>query len=407
MSLLRIRVSLIDTPERCQWMLVSDGQEPVSGEGLIAELPRLVDHVQLVIPAAQVLITRLRLPHAARRQGGSVLAYAVEDQIAGEPDANQVSWIGAVGEEDVLAVIDKQRLKVWCDALEVAGIHDFEVQCETLLLPVPSGEWSIAWNGFEGFIRCGVFEGSTTDRGDRETPPLALHMMLDAAKTQNAGPTSIGVYATIPDVAPDLEAWTQKLGVTVHFAGAWSWRTFLPDAGVSLVRTRQYWRGFSGTLVRLRPAVWILGAALAIQAVALLMDWTYLANEQRVLRQKMEFRFRETFPDAVAVVDPVLQMRRKLAEARHALGQSDDGDFLPMIERVAATTKSLPAGAVRTLSYESGRMTIELTAVDQASVQRIVLALRQSGLVVDTPQVQGPSSAQVTGMKVILTVRVA
>lgn len=406
MSLLRIRVSLIDPPERCQWVLVSDGQETISGEGLLADLPRRVDHVQLMIPAAQVLISRLRLPHAARRQRGSVLAYAVEDQIAGEPDANQVSWIGTVGEDDVLAVIDKQRLKVWCDALEAVGIHDFEVQCETLLLPLPSGEWSISWNGFEGFIRCGVFEGSTTDRGDRETPPLALHMMLEAAQTQSVGPISIGVYATIPDAAPDIEAWTRKLGVTVHLAGAWSWRTILPGTGVSLGRTRQYWRGFSGTLVRLRPAAWILGAALAIQAVALLIDWTYLANEQRALRRQMESQFRETFPDAVAVVDPMLQMRRKLAEARHALGQSDDGDFLPMIERVAATTKSLPAGAVRTLSYESGRMTIELAAVDQASVQRIVLALRQSGLVVDTAPVQGPSSAQVTGMKVILTVRV-
>ena len=406
MSLLRIRVSLIDTPERCQWVLASDSQETVSGEGLLAELPRHVNHVQLVIPAAQVLITRVRLPPAARRQSGSVLAYAVEDQITGEPDANQVSWIGAIGEDDVLAVIDRQRLKVWGDALDAAGFNDFEVQCETLLLPIPNGEWSIAWNGCEGFIRCGVFEGSTTDRGDRKTPPLALHMMLEAAQTQSVVPTSIGVYATTPDEVPDLEAWTQKLGITVHFAGAWSWRTVLPGAGVSLVRTRKYWRGFSGILVRLRPAAWILGAALAIQAVALLMDWTYLANERGALRQQMETRFRETFPDAVAVVDPALQMRRKLAEARHALGQADDGDFLPMIEKVAATTKSLPAGAVRTLSYESGRLTIELASVDQASVQRIVLALRQSGLVVDTSPVQGASSAQVTGMKVILTVRV-
>lgn len=407
MSLLRIRISLTDPPERCQWTLVSDGQEPVSGEGLVTDLPRRVDHVQLVIPAAQVLITRLRLPEAARRQRGSVLAYAVEDRIAGEPDANLVRWIAAVGEDDVLAVIDRQRLKVWCDTLEAAGIHDFEVQSETLLLPLPSGEWSVAWDGREGFIRCGVFEGSTTDRGNRETPPLALHMMVEAAQAQDLGPASIGVYATTPDAMPDPKAWSRKLGVSVHFAGTWSWRTVLPGAGVVLVRARQSWRGFSGTLVRLRPAAWILGAALAIHAIALLFDWSYLANERRGLRQQMETRFRETFPDAVAVVDPALQMRRKLAEARHALGQADEGDFLPMIEAVAATTKSLPAGAVRTLSYESGRMTIELTAVDQASMQRIVLTLRQSGLVVDTSPGQGTSSSKDGGVKVILTVRVS
>lgn len=402
-----MRVSLLDTPERCQWVLASNGQETVSGESLLAELPRRVRKMELVIPAAQALITRLRLPNAARRQKGSVLAYAVEEQIAGEPDANQVSWIGAIGEDDVLAVIDKQKLKVWRDALEATGIHDFEVQCETLLLPLTSGEWSIAWNGYEGFVRCGVFEGSTTDRGDRMTPPLALHMMLEAAQEQSVEPTSIGVYAGTLDAVPDLEAWSRKLGVAVHFAGAWSWRTILPDSGINLVRSRRYWSGFSGILARLRPASWILGAALAIHALALVIDWTYLANEQRSLRQQMESRFRETFPEAVAVVDPALQMRRKLAEARHALGQADVSDFLPMIERVAATTKSLPAGAVRTLSYESGRMSIELAAVDQASVQRVVLALRQSGLVVDASSLQAPSSATAIGMKVILTVRAA
>lgn len=407
MTLLRVRISLIDEPERCQWTLFSDGREPVPGEGLIAELPRHVDPVQVLIPAAQVLITRLRLPPAARRKRGSVLAYAVEDQIADEPETNQVSWIGSSDEDDVLAVIDKQRLKVWCDALEAAGIHDFEVQCETLLLPLTAGEWSIAWNGCGGFIRCGVFEGSTTDLGDRETPPLALQMMLEAAHAKNVAPTSIGVYANTPDAVPDLEAWTRKLGVRVRLAGGWSWRTAPPDTGISLVQPRnKYWRGFSGTLTRLRPAAWIMGAALAIHAFALVIDWTYLANEQKTLRQQMESRFRETFPEAVAVVDPALQMRRNLAEARHALGQPDDGDFLPMIERIAATTKSLPAGAVRALAYESGRMTIELAAIDPASVQRIVLALRQSGMVVDSSPVQGPSSATVTGMKVILTLRV-
>src|SRR6185436_5416452 len=50
---------------------------------------------------------------------------------------------------------------------------------------------------------------------------------------------------------------------------------------------------------------WILGVALAIQTVALMIDWASLAHEQRTLRRQMESRFRAAFPDAVAVVDPV------------------------------------------------------------------------------------------------------
>ncbi len=399
MSLLRIYVSPLDPPQRCQWAFVN-GREPVSGEGRIADLPRRAERIQLVIPAAQVLLTRARVPQGARRPG-SVLAFAVEEKTAGEPDANQVSWLGAVGDEDALAVIDKAGLARWRDALDAVGIRGYEVHCETLFLPWATGEWGLAWNGREGFVRTGEFEGAATDSGDRETPPLALRLMLEEADAHTAGPTSIAIHTTAPDAAPDLDAWTRELGIAVRLAGAWDWRTAPADAGVSVAQERQRWRAFSGAVSGLRPAAWILGAALAIHAIALVVDWTSLASEQRALRQQMESRFRTAFPDAVAVVDPALQMRRKLVEAHHAAGQPDSGDFLPMIEKVAAGMKGLPAAGLRILSYESGRMTLELAGGDEAAVQRIVMRLVQSGLSVEpAAALKRPGSASV-----VITVR--
>lgn len=399
MSLLRIYVSPLDPPQRCQWAFVN-GREPVSGEGRIADLPRRAERIQLVIPAAQVLLTRARVPQGARRPG-SVLAFAVEEKTAGEPDANQVSWLGAVGDEDALAVIDKAGLARWRDALDAVGIRGYEVHCETLFLPWATGEWGLAWNGREGFVRTGEFEGAATDSGDRETPPLALRLMLEEADAHTAGPTSIAIHTTAPDAAPDLDAWTRELGIAVRLAGAWDWRTAPADAGVSVAQERQRWRAFSGAVSGLRPAAWILGATLAIHAVALVVDWTSLASEQRALRQQMESRFRTAFPDAVAVVDPALQMRRKLVEAHHAAGQPDSGDFLPMIEKVAAGMKGLPAAGLRILSYESGRMTLELAGGDEAAVQRIVMRLVQSGLSVEpAAALKRPGSASV-----VITVR--
>ena len=178
-SLLRIYASLLDPPQRCQWALVNGGREPVLGEGRLAELPRRAERVQLVIPAAQVLITRARVPQGARRRAGSVLAFAVEEKTAGEPDANQVSWLGVVGDEDALAVADKEGLERWRQALGAVGIRAYEVHCETLFLPWRTGEWSLAWNGNDGFVRTGEFEGTATDCGDRQAPPLSLRLILE------------------------------------------------------------------------------------------------------------------------------------------------------------------------------------------------------------------------------------
>ena len=401
MSLLRIYGSLLDAPQRCQWALANKAGEPVVGEGRLADLPRRAERIQLVVPAAQVLLARARVPQEARRRAGSVLAFAVEEQTAAEPDANQVSWLGNVGDRDVLAVVDKQGLARWRDALDSAGIRNYEVHSETLLLPWTSGEWSVAWNGREGFVRTGEFEGAATDCGDREKPPLSLRLMLEEVDAHGAGPSSIALYITAPDTAPDVEAWTRELGIAVRLAGTWDWRTVRSDAGVTLSQERQRWRAVTGILARLRPAAWILGAALAIHSIALFVDWASLAHEQRALRRQMDARFRASFPDAVAVVDPALQMRRKLAEAHHAAGQPDAGDFLPMIGKVMAAARDLPAGALRIISFETGRITLELATKDEAAVRRIVTRLVQSGLSAES----SAGAARTAGATVVITAR--
>ena len=115
----------------------------------------------------------------------------------------------------------------------------------------------------------------------------------------------------------------------------------------------------------------------------------------------MESRFRAAFPDAIAVADPALQMRRKLAESRRAANRSDDGDFAVMIGKVAAGLKELPAGSLRTLSYENGRMTLELAVGDDALVRRISAQLSRAGLSVETV----PAAARTGRDKVTMTVK--
>ena len=388
MSLLRIRCNLHEAPLRCAWALMRAGREPLCGEGALAALPRHAGRVQLVLPAAQVSLLRARLPATVRRRADAPLAYAVEEKTLGEPDALQVTRLGSAGEEDVLAVLERAALARWLEALESAGVRECEVHCESLLLPWTAGAWSLAWDGREGFLRCGELEGMATDCADRATPPLALRLMLEEAAARGEAPVSLTVYPATPDAAPDADAWRTALGsvspqIALAPVGRWGWASAPLQAGVPLARTRRSWRISSAVLGRLRPAAWIAGAALALHATALVADWMLLANEQRSLRRHMEAQFRAAFPDAVAVVDPSLQMRRKLAEARHAAGQPDSGDFLPMTASVAEALRGTPPGTVRTLSHENGRMTLELSLPDAAEVQRTAARLRQSGLSVE------------------------
>ena len=345
-----------------------------------------------------MLITRASLPPAARRRAGSVLAFAVEEETLGEPDANHVSWLGAAGDADVLAVVDRQGLARWRDALDAAGIHAYEVHCETLLLPWRPGEWSLAWDGREGFVRTGELEGAATDSGDRDTPPLTC-ASCSTPPTRRCAAVLAGAPRNGAGRRARRGGLATSLGVACRMAGPWDWRAAPPDAGVALVRERQSWRALrrggapeAGGVDR-GAARWPFmrrtGRGLDV-----------LAAEQRVLRQQMEARFRAAVPDAVAVADPALQMRRKLAEARHAAGLADNGDFLPLIEQVAAGMKDLPAGSVRVASYESGRLTLELAVSDDTVLRRVTARLREAGLNVDTAAAAGRP-----GGGVVITVR--
>jgi general secretion pathway protein L len=364
--------------------LIDDKGKAEIGTTPLAGLPRRVDRIQLVVPAPDVLITRARLPAAARRSGGPVLAFAVEERTVSEPDANHVSWLGTVADHDVLAVLDRQGLERWRTALNKVGINSYEVHSEMLLLPQAGDEWSVAWGENEGFVRIGKLEAAAIDSGDRNSPPLSLRLMLERVQATGARPASIAVYTATEDAEPDMAAWQAGLGVPIRMAGLWNWRTAALAEGVGLAQEAPRWRGTPATMAKLRLAAWIAGVALAVHAIALVVDWTLLAGEQRNLRRQMDSRFRATFPDAVAVVDPLLQMRRKLAEVRHAAGQPDMGDFLPMIEKVVSEMRDLPPGSVRIVSYEGGRITLEIMTGDLAAVDRIVAHLRQVGLSADS-----------------------
>lgn len=394
MSLLRIYAPLGETPSRVEWALV-DGPRSTRGEGALADLPRAADRVQLVIPAAQVLITRARLPQGTRRRAGAVLAYAVEEVSASDPEANHVSWLGAAGGADALAVLDKRALERWRDALEAVGVRAYEVHAETLLLPLPGRDWHLAWNGAEGFVRTGEFAGAATDGGDAATPPLALQLMLEEAQVRGERPDAIALHVVAPGSEPDVAAWERALALPVHVQDAWDWRTAPEAAGISLAQERRRWRLAPGALLQLRPAAWIAGAALAIHGAALIVDWARLGSEQGAVRAQMHARFRSVFPDAVAIADPSLQMQRQLAAARHRAGLPDSGDFAPMLEQVAAGLRGLPAGSLRIVSYESGRITLELATAEPAALRRVASRLAQAGLVAD-----------VTGARLI-TVRVS
>jgi hypothetical protein len=146
--------------------------------------------------------------------------------------------------------------------------------------------------------------------------------MLAEAKAHNAAPARLALYSTSADAQPDPEAWQEELGIPVRPAGIWDSLAAPITAGISLANEQRRWQNLASALPRLRPAAWIVGAALAIQAHAG-ADWTLLASEQRTCARD---------GDAIRNVFPMLWWQSigaanapQAPEARRA--NQPDGDF--------------------------------------------------------------------------------
>jgi general secretion pathway protein L len=173
------------------------------------------------------------------------------------------------------------------------------------------------------------------------------------------------------------------------------------EVGPVLAQPRQHWQLFTGMAARLRPACWILVLALALQAMVTVVKWSALADEKQELRAQMELRFRTVFPEAVAVMDPVLQMRRQLASAREAAGTVDSSDFLPLLERAALATTVVPEGSLLLLTYENARLTLEYSGAARIDIPRLQEDLRQSGLIADISPAATDSTRLVVSVRSI------
>ncbi|UCE32574.1 MAG: hypothetical protein JSW68_06670, partial [Burkholderiales bacterium] len=104
------------------------------------------------------------------------------------------------------------------------------------------------------------------------------------------------------------------------------------------------------------------------------------------LRAGLEQRFRDAFPEAKAIVDPVLQMRRNLADLRARSGQLGPDDFVPLLTRFGQALGPRAVDALAAVDYREGRLEVKFQPgyVDSASMrQTLERACTRLGLSID------------------------
>lgn len=314
----------------------------------------------MLAPAEDVVVTQVRIPSRSTRQLLKALPYALEDELAQDIDELHFAAGRRQGEATPVAVVDRNTLIAWLDALREAGLRPQRLLPELLSLPLEAEAWSVLVEGERALVRTGAHAGFTC--------PTELLPELLAPSLEGLDEAERPQY---------LHLWSLEEGPAVDLAGLGLpiEHETLPSGGLPLLaqghadaRQLDLLQGeFSlreGLSRNLRP--WYAVAALLLVTVinAFVLRGVELVQLDQALDEvnaAIDRVYRETFPDARRVVDPRVQMEQQLKALRGGQTQTRSA-FLALVDEVSSQLAGQePPLKVRSLSFRNGRLDLTLS----------------------------------------------
>lgn len=323
-----------------QWVLVDEnGVKIESGEtDGYSELPQ-VQRMEIILPASKVFLTRIRLPERNAGAIKKVLRFAVEDQLATDPEKVHVAYGPQIGNELPVAVVDRDWLSGIIGSFEECGISVSACQVETLCLPLAEDRWSVFIGTREAFVRTGDYSGIVLDVTSDGSTPLSLISAINDHDMGIGIPDAIDVYIGPGVAEPNADQWSSAIGAPVTIKGHWDRKQAATEVRMQGINLLQGELALKLKIAEFMPALKTTAALLTVLATLILstvfLDWALLTREEHRLNTEMREMFMAAFPDTKEVVNAPLQMQRKLAELRLQTEEAGDNGMLPMLSGVS------------------------------------------------------------------------
>ena len=368
------------------YVLSPDGLQVGSqGRARASLLPR-ADSAVAVLDDNDVSWQHLSVPKAPAARLRAALAGVLEEQLLEDEDALHLALPpDAVAAQPAwVAVMNKGWLRDELDKLEKAGLSIERVVPSIWPGDAPVGHF------FESPPRAGGSAAillSFADVAGQATMPIQGTLARSKLAAMSAQPTR---WTATPATAAPAERW---LGASV---------TVLTEAERALQSARSLWnlRQFDlaarhrGTLAlrdlsrrffgpAWRPVRVGLVALAALQLVGLNAWAWHQRSAIAAAQSEQEALLRATYPKLRTVLDAPLQMRRETDVLRAAAGRAGDSDLEALLG-AAASAWPEAQGAVRTLRFESGRLTLAAAGWNEQQLAQFRDRLRPGGWAVES-----------------------
>jgi len=365
----------LDLEATVPWLHWDSERHCVIAEGVLAnsgELPSLAESCGAVpcyalLPGAAISAHKVVLPKGGR-VGMTALPFQLEDKLCADLDDVHIAAGTLVARQASSVLIADRNLVQSClDTLRLSGLRVKALLPDYAVLPantVVMDEETVAANihGQPASMRSANFFVWQQVLGEElSVEPLRVYCVGDCDGSALAAGDHI------------VERSKTRLQAFAQGFQAWP---------LSLLSGPYILRDESGeALGRLRWPLILAGALLGLHWLSLALQTYNFNREAEVLSQGMDTVYQQTFPGA-RVVNARSQMRSQL----NALEKGgSNGNMLPWLDKVAATSKLKPGVTLSQLSYENDPavMKLVLKAASYEAIDQWLASLKAQGLSVE------------------------
>lgn len=377
-------------PLYCEFAVAGRGLER-EGVAALPDMGELVSRAQrvvLLLAASDVTLLRVQVPPLSPARLRAALPNLVEDQLMSDPAECVVVADNSRDATRTVAVVQRNWLEVLSRTLLGLGARSVAAYPSQLCLPVAPGTTTAVVSEQGGDIDVGVrlsaHEGLGLSIVADQQESAAFDVLQSLATVVREGPVDLYVPAPrLRDYEESLHiAPTLNERISLH---ADSWPRWIDAAAAAPVELMSGLGAAAGPKLDWRRWRWPLALAVAlllINIIGLNVEWLRMRREADALSAGMIQTYRNAFPKDPVVIDPLAQLRQKLAASQRGSGQLAPDDFLALAAAFgeAWAGAGQDAGALAGLEYRDRVLNVKLKANAKVAIEPLQSALASRNL---------------------------